>query len=106
MADWVSRVILSRLWPGWRNALVIAGKPEPKRENSCIPNWSWHHHADMMAGEEALLFPVNDGPMPVPFDPNVEETGTGSRLWCCIVMKQGAAMMTEPMVLEIFTDYV
>jgi len=31
----------------------------------------------MMADEEALLFSVDDGPMLVPFDLDVKETGTG-----------------------------
>ena len=48
-----------------------------EHDTSCIPNWSWHHHANMMADEEALLFSVDDGPMLVPFDLDVKETGTG-----------------------------
>jgi 1-hydroxy-2-naphthoate dioxygenase len=29
----------------------------------CIPNWAWHHHANLSAGEEAVLFSVHDMPL-------------------------------------------
>lgn len=29
----------------------------------CIPNWAWHHHVNLSASEEAVLFSVHDMPL-------------------------------------------
>jgi 1-hydroxy-2-naphthoate dioxygenase len=32
------------------------------RDGFCVPNWSWHHHVNLSATEEAVLFSVHDTP--------------------------------------------
>jgi 1-hydroxy-2-naphthoate dioxygenase len=33
------------------------------RDGFCIPNWAWHHHVNLSASEEAVLFTVHDMPL-------------------------------------------
>ena len=32
------------------------------RDGFCVPNWAWHHHKNLSASEEAVLFSVHDIP--------------------------------------------
>jgi len=32
-----------------------------------VPNWSWHHHANLSSGDDAILFSANDIPILQPF---------------------------------------
>jgi 1-hydroxy-2-naphthoate dioxygenase len=33
------------------------------RDGFCVPNWAWHHHTNLSATEEAVLFSVHDTPV-------------------------------------------
>ena len=44
-----------------------------RHDTFCIPNWSWHHHVNRDAEEDAFLFSIDDSPLLAAFDLNREQ---------------------------------